>query len=134
MKLPTSWIVEPRPLRAWTSRPHGHGHHAHAHAHGAHTHAGQLVALVFTDDAPLVGERVLAVLAGLGDRLVRAKGFVHIAGEGRRAFVERAGVRLGISLGEPWPPGPRRTELVLIGDALDEPALQRALWACRSRS
>ena len=124
----TAWLVQPRPLRAWTTR------RAHAtHAHAAHHHAGQLVAMVFTDDAPLVGERVLAVLERLGDRLVRAKGFLHVAGSDRRGFVERAGIRTALTLGEPWPPGPRRTELVLIGDALDEAALMRALWACRSR-
>jgi hypothetical protein len=27
---------------------------------------------------------------------------------------------------------PRKTELVLIGDDLDEAALRRALWACRA--
>jgi hypothetical protein len=31
-----------------------------------------------------------------------------------------------------WGDGPRRTELVLIGDDLDEPAIHRALWACRT--
>ena len=45
------------------------------------TTAGQLVAVSFADDAPLVGERVLAVIEALGERLVRAKGFVHLAGE-----------------------------------------------------
>ena len=124
----TSWVVEPRTLRAWTTRRA----HAHAHGHGAHHHANQLVAMVFSDDAPLVGERVLAVLEGLGDRLVRAKGFVHVAGDDRRAFVERAGVRTSLAWEAPWPPGPRRTELVLIGDALDEATVQRALWACRT--
>ncbi len=126
----TSWIVEARPLRAWTTRRT----HGHPHAHGAHHHAGQLVAMVFSEDAPLVGERVLAALDALGDRLVRAKGFVHLAGEDRRAFVERAGVRTSLSWADAWPPGPRKTELVLIGDALDEAAVQRALWACRSRA
>jgi G3E family GTPase len=126
----TAWVVEPRPVRAWT---HGTAaRHAHAHAHGGHHHGNQLVAIAFTDAAPLVAERVLAVLGSLGDRLVRAKGFVHVAGDERRAFVERAGVRTSLQWAEPWPPGPRKTELVLIGDALDEPALQRALWACRS--
>jgi len=126
----TAWLVEARPVRAWTARRA----HAHAHAHGGHHHANQLVAVTFTDDAPLVAERVLAVLAALGDRLVRAKGFVHVAGDERRAFVERAGIRTSLAWADAWPPGPRRTELVLIGDALDEPALQRALWACRSRA
>ena len=55
----------------------------------------------------------------LGSALVRAKGFVQLAGEPRQAFLERAGLRLDLRLGEPWPPGPRRSEIVLIGDGLD---------------
>jgi G3E family GTPase len=124
----TAWVTEPRPLRAWTER-----RHAHDHAEGrGHRHPGQLVAIAFTDDAPLVGDRVMAVVEGLGDRLVRAKGFVNLAGEERRGFVERAGVRTELSHREPWGEAPRRTELVLIGDDLDEAAIHRALWACRA--
>ena len=63
---------------------------------------------------------------------MRAKGFVQLAGEHRRAFLERAGARLSLRLGEPWPPGPRRTEIVLIGEGLDGASLQRQLWACRA--
>jgi G3E family GTPase len=125
----TAWVVEPRPLRAWTQRRHGGEHADHHHAHH---HPGQLTAIAFTDDAPLVGERVLAVVEGLGDRLVRAKGFVHLAGDDRRGFIERAGIRTELSHREPWGEGPRRTELVLIGDGLDEAAVHRALWACRA--
>lgn len=125
----TAWVTEPRKLRAWSERsgPHTAAPHAHVHAH-------QLVAVAFTDDAPLVGDRVMAVVDALGDRLVRAKGFVHLAGEPRRGFVERAGIRTELRLLEPWGDTPRRTELVLIGDDLDEGAIQRALWACRSMS
>ena len=113
-------------------RRHGHGHdHDQAHARG-HRHPGQLVAITFTDDAPLVGERVLAVVEALGERLVRAKGFVHLAGDERRGFVERAGLRTELAHREPWGDAPRRTELVLIGDDLDEAAIHRALWACRA--
>ena len=127
----TAWVVEPRPLRAWAQRRHGHEAHD-GHGERAHRHPGQLTAIAFTDDAPLVGERVLAVVLGLGDRLVRAKGFVHLAGDERRGFVERAGLRTELSHREPWGDQPRRTELVLIGDGLDEAAVHRALWACRA--
>lgn len=120
----TAWVVERRRLRAWRTRD-GHDEHDH-HKHG------QLVAVAFTDDAPLVGERVLAVIEALGDRLVRAKGFVHLAGDDRRGFIERAGVRTSLTHHAPWGDAPRRTELVLIGDGLDEAAVQRALWACRA--
>lgn len=127
----TAWVIEPRAVRAWSARGHVHAH-AHDDAH-AHAHGGQLVAIAFRDDAPLVGERVLAVLEALGPRLVRAKGFVHVAGSGTRGFVERAGIRTELRDVGAWPEGaPRVSELVLIGDDLDEAAIHRALWACRA--
>ena len=118
----TSWILETRAVRAWNT----------GHADYPHHHTNQLTAVTFTETAPLVGERVMAVIEALGTALVRAKGFVHLAGETRRGFVERAGVRTSLELRDPWGDAPRMTELVLIGDDLDEPALRRALWACRA--
>jgi G3E family GTPase len=115
----TAWIVEPRKLRAWTT---------HAHDHEAHRQ-GQLVAVAFRDSAPLVGERVMAYVDSLGDRLVRAKGFVHLAGDPRRGFVEKAGARTSMTY-DAWPGAPV-TELVLIGE-LDEGEVLRALWATSS--
>jgi G3E family GTPase len=105
----------------------------HAHAHGPHEH-GQLSAVAFSleADEPLLAEPLLDVVARLGDALVRAKGFVNLAGEPRRAFLERAGARTGLTFDEPWGERPRRTELVLIGEGLDEAALRRRLWACRA--
>lgn len=127
----TSWVIEPRKLRAWSERTRGHDHDAHDDAHGHH-HPNQLIAVTFSDDAPLIGERVLACIEALGDRLIRAKGFVHLAGDERRGFVERAGIRTELRHEGVWGTGPRRTELVLIGDDLDEAAIHRALWACRT--
>jgi G3E family GTPase len=124
----TAWVIEPRTLRAWSENTHGHDEH-----HGHH-HKNQLIAISFADDAPLVGERVMAVLEALGERLVRAKGFVILAGDDRKGFVERAGIRTELTHREPWGDAPRRTELVLIGDGLDEGAIHRALWACRAGS
>ena len=136
----TSWVIEPRKLRAWSERRRAHdadGAHDHAHDHDhdrdrGHHHKNQLVAVTFVDDAPLIGERVLACVEALGERLVRAKGFVHLAGEARRGFLERAGIRTELRHAGDWGSGPRRTELVLIGDDLDEAAIHRALWACRT--
>jgi G3E family GTPase len=96
-----------------------------------HRH-GQLQVVAFSEDSPLVAEPLLAVCGRLGSALVRAKGFVHLAGEPRRAFLEQAGAGLSLQLREPWPPGPRRTEIVLIGEGLDPASLQRQLWACRA--
>jgi len=132
----TAWMIEPRKLRAWSERRRGHHDHDHDHDHDhghgrGHHHTGQLVAVSFRDDAPLIGERVLACLEALGDRLVRAKGFVHLAGDARRGFVERAGLRTELRHAGDWDGAPC-TELVLIGDDLDESAIHRALWACRA--
>jgi G3E family GTPase len=132
----TAWVIEPRKLRAWTEPKRRHGDdpgddHDHGHGHGHH-HPNQIVAVTFCDDAPLVGERVLGYLESLGDRLIRAKGFVHLVGDARRGFVERAGIRTELRHEGEWGSGPRRTELVLIGDDLDDAALHRGLWACRA--
>jgi len=125
----TAWVTEPRKLRAWTDR-RGHDHDDD-HRHGHH-HPNQIVAVTFCDDAPLVGDRVLAFLASLGEPLLRAKGFVHLAGDPRRGFVERAGIRTQLRHDGEWGEAARRTELVLIGDDLDEAAIHRGLWACRA--
>ncbi len=110
---------------------HPHAHHPHAHhAHHAHRH-GQLVAAAFVDEAPLVRGRLLEVVDALLPQLVRVKGFVHLAGEAGRSFLELASGRLELREHGAWE-APPRSELVFIGDALDEPALLRALWACRA--
>jgi G3E family GTPase len=105
---------------------------ARATERATHPHAHQLAAITFVDDAPLVGEALLLACTALGDRLVRAKGFVHLAGEPRRGFLERAGDRTHLSFGEVWGDDTPITRLVLIGEDLDEAALHRQLWACRA--
>lgn len=100
-------------------------------AHAPHQHS-QLGAAAFADDVPFLGPPLLAVCDRLGDALLRAKGFVHIAGEPRRGFLERAGARTSLTFGEPWGAETPRTELVFIGEELDASALRRQLWACRA--
>ena len=73
---------------------------------------------------------LLALCGRLGPSLLRVKGFVRVAGEERRGFLERAGTVTELRLEEPWPPGPRRTEVVFIGEGLDPGALRRELLAC----
>ncbi len=117
-----AWLLEAR--ETTRARPPGLGR---PHRHG------QLSVATFVDEHPLVAAPLLALVEGLGEALLRAKGFVHLAGEDRRGFVERSGARTQLVLGEPWRAGEaRRSELVLIGDGLDEPSLRRALWACRA--
>ena len=110
---------------AGAAAPRRPGHHAHQH--------GQLVAACFADPAPLLGDLVLAVMEELRSRLVRAKGFVHLAGRDARGILELAGTALTLREGPAWAPAEARgSELVLIGADLDEGAIQRRLWACRA--
>lgn len=118
----TRWLLERRSIHLRTP----------CQDQAPHRHGGQLSAVTLCDDVPLLADRLLAVIESLGARLVRAKGFVDVAGDRRRGFIERAGARTGMTFGEPWGDGPRRSEIVLIGDDLDEAALRRALWACRA--
>jgi G3E family GTPase len=98
-----------------------------------HAHRdGQLVAASFVEDAPLLAGPVMALIEELGDELLRAKGFLHLAGERRRGILEVAGVRRTLRFAEEWGSDRPRTELVLIGENLDEAALRRQLWACRA--
>jgi G3E family GTPase len=126
----TGWLLEARRV---TASGHGHGH-AHGPATGGRGHHhkhSQLNAAVFVDDAPLLADAVLDVVRALGPRLVRLKGFVRISDSPAAAFLELAGTALTLRRDLPWPGDAPRTELVFIGDDLDEPAIRRALWACR---
>ena len=117
-----TWLLDTRARAGSERQPH---EHAHAHAHG------QLAAVTYTDAGALLAEPLMAVLEGLGPALLRAKGFVHLAGEARRGFVERAGLQTALRLTEPWGAETPRNELVLIGEGLDAGAIHRQLWACR---
>ena len=126
------WFLDPPPrparARARTGGARPPDHPEHARPGGTH----QLAAATFVDAAPLIGDALLLVCGGLGDRLVRAKGPVHLAGETRQGFLEKAGQSLRLDLREPWGSQPPLTRLVLIGEDLDEAALHRQLWACRA--
>jgi G3E family GTPase len=109
------------------------GRATRAPSNGPHEHS-QLAAIAFAEDAPLLAEPLLAVLERLGPALVRAKGFVQVAGEPRRGIIERAGARTSLRFAEPWGDTAPRTELVFIGEGLDAAALRRQIWACRARA
>jgi len=116
-------------LLARARRPRATGGAGAPHRHG------QLACACFSDPAPLLAAPLVAAVEDLRDRLVRVKGFVHLAGDDRRACLELAGTELILRPGPPWPPGePRRTELVFIGDDLDDDLIARRLWACRANA
>jgi G3E family GTPase len=114
------WLLD---LRA-SSRPARAPHEPHPH--------GQLAAVAYSDPMPLLAEPLLALVERLGSALVRAKGFVHVAGDLRRGFLERAGARTELRFTEPWGANPPCTEIVLIGEGLEAGAIHRQIWACRA--
>jgi len=114
------WLLD---LRASSRAPRA--------AHGPHTH-GQLAAVAYSDPAPLLAEPLLDLVERLGAALVRAKGFVHVAGDSRRGFLERSGARTELRFTELWGAETPRTEIVLIGEGLDAGAIHRQIWACRA--
>jgi G3E family GTPase len=115
----TAWVLTPRESKE--TRPHTHSHSQ-----------GQLIAASFVDDAPLLGGPVLRLVQEMRPQLYRVKGFVHIAGQEERGFLELAGDSIELRQGDPWGDEKPRTELVFIGDDVDEAALRRRLWACRA--
>lgn len=119
----TPWLLARRP-EAGSKR----GSHTHRHR------GAQLTAVSFVEDAPLLAGPVMELIEQLGDRLLRAKGFLHLAGEARRGFLEVAGVRTSLRYEAPWGDERPHTELVLIGEDLDENVLRRRLWACRAQA
>ncbi len=115
----TDWILQHNRPRA--GKPHSHSHTQ-----------GQLIAISFAEQAPLLEDRLLGLIEKFRSRLYRVKGFVHIAGDPRRAFLELAGDRVTIKFGEEWGSRAPMSEIVMIGDDLDEAQIRRQLWACRA--
>ncbi|WP_370676219.1 cobalamin biosynthesis protein CobW [Pleomorphomonas sp. PLEO] len=60
--------------------------------------------------------------------VLRIKGFVEIAGKPMRLLVQGVGGRFRHAFDKPWPSGPRRSALVVIGErGIDETAIRAAL-------
>lgn len=108
------------------ARPHSSGEtQRHDHRHG------EIVSLLLTADAPLDWLRVQDWLAGLraahGPELLRVKGLLDLQGEDRPVAVH--GVHHVFHppvLLREWPPGARRSQLVLIVRDLDPEALRES--------
>jgi G3E family GTPase len=96
-------------------------------------HHSQITAVVYEGPEPLLRKPLLEVVEIFRERLLRVKGFVHLAGERERGFLELAGAQISLTNCGEWTSSPSN-QLVFIGDDLDESALRRRLWACRARN
>ncbi len=91
----------------------------------------QISSASFVAPNPLVKGPLLKTIEKLAPTLLRVKGFVYLADESRRGLLELASGRVTLSLGAEWEPAEiARTELVLIGEDLDEESVRRQLQAC----
>jgi G3E family GTPase len=120
-RLLSHWLLESRKRGALAQ------HHHHHHRDG------QVIAACFEDDGRFLREPLLGLVESERDNLLRVKGFVALAGEERRGLLQLAGGRVELEFGEPWD-GVPHTQLVFIGEGLDEATLRRQLWACRVES
>lgn len=104
---------------------------AHEHAHD--THGINSVAL--RSVAPLDELKAQLWLTGavklMGPRLIRFKGFLHLADRPYRGVLQGVYDLYTVEAGPPWLAGePRLNEIVFIGRGLDRAFLQRGLDAC----
>ena len=112
---------------------HGHDHHNHEHhAHDRSRHDDHIGSFCLTFDEPLDWDRfnrwLMAVRATWGDRLLRVKGVLDVAGESQPLVIH--GVHRTFhppTLLARWPDDERRSRLVFITRDLDR-ATVAASW------
>ncbi|GAA3523565.1 GTP-binding protein [Amycolatopsis ultiminotia] len=103
---------------------------ADEHDHSRHLHT-QYESVTFTADRPLSPRRFLAFLEQRPPGLYRVKGQLDLGSADTRSRFGLHTVGAFVQLDRSaWPPGPRRTELVLIGAGIDADAVTRRLEAC----
>jgi G3E family GTPase len=96
--------------------------------HHTHLNADGFTAVSFVGDRPFDLGRFQHFLDELPGDIFRAKGILWIAESEQRYVFHLTGRRFSLEEG-PWQ-GPRRTQLVLIGKALDHEGLRRQLQDC----
>jgi len=111
-----------------------HGHHGHAHNHAApaHTHTHGIRSFALSYDEPLDGAKLSFVMELLrqhhGDKLLRVKAIVHVAGEPLPFVVH--GVQHMFyppTTLDAWPSDERRSRFVFITKDLDEEAVRTVM-------
>ncbi len=120
-------------VRAWlNAEAHDHAHHGHDHTHDRSRHDAHIGSFCLTFEEPLDWDRfnqwLMAVRAAWGDRLLRVKGVLDVAGESQPLVIH--GVHRTFhppTLLARWPDEDRRSRLVFITRALDRSTVE-ASW------
>jgi G3E family GTPase len=133
--------LEPAFVPAEPAAAHDHVHDAHCgHEHAAHpaadhAHDDGIASVSLRCEQPLDADAVSAWLQQLvaqqGERILRLKGILSVAGEPRRLVVQGVHMLLDGGLQREWLAQESRTSrLVFIGRGLDAAALQQAFERC----
>ncbi|MBE7447608.1 MAG: GTP-binding protein [Kofleriaceae bacterium] len=109
------------------------------HAHDvapAHAHDDDVTSVGLELDRPVDPERLMRWVSGLlrarGADLYRVKGVFDLAGQPFRLVLQAVHMLLDATSDRPWPPGPRRSQVVFIGRGLDREELTQGLAACQA--
>ena len=103
-----------------------------------HAHDADVTSFVFREDAPLDQALVEDFLDGIvrvfGERLMRYKGVLNIAGINRRVVFQGVHMLLGSELGSPWKAGEKRgSKMVFIGRNVPREMLLAGLSQCTAK-
>lgn len=109
---------------------HNHDHdHDHEHEH-EHDSAGKGYASAsFALDRPMKARAFQSFLEQMPRTIFRAKGVLWFLGEDRRAHFNQVGSSVMMEWGAKWS-GTAQSQIVFIGQELDEDALRKSLESC----
>ena len=113
---------------------HGHGehdsHHHHDHDHSSHLEIDGFNSISIDRDQPLAIRKFQHFLDNqLPDNVFRAKGILWFDESPKRHVFHLSGKRFSLE-DEDWGNRPQKTQLVLIGQNLDQAALEANLEKC----
>jgi len=113
---------------------HDHGHDD-GHAHHDHTHDEEIKSISLTSDVPMDRRKITRWLTNLtqteGQKILRAKGIIDVAGNDRRLVFQAVHMVLEGDLQRAWKPDEKRySRIVFIGRELDGAALKKDFEAC----
>ncbi len=110
-------------------------HHDHAEDGGEHhnDHGAEFATWSYVSDRPFTLGAFRQVILNLPPTIFRGKGFVYLAEvPQRKAMLQLVGVRVHVTVGEPWGDEMPQTRMVFIGlpDGIDEATLQAKFDRC----
>ena len=111
---------------------HDHGHCEHDHDHSAHSHldVDGFTSVSFDRDQPLAIRKFQHFLDNqLPASIFRAKGILWFDESPKRHVFHLSGKRFSLE-DEEWGDRPKKTQLVLIGQNLDEDTLRQQIESC----